>query len=134
MKRPVQEELPEIIRQRVQQCVYRAIREGVLVIKPCEVCGAHPTETQSNGRTRRGVVAHHDDYNQPLNVRWLCKPCHIRWHARNASIRPRPKIARLTAKHMYPYALADYQAKGERAVPKPVEKLMAMLAEKDDRP
>ena len=27
------------------------------------------------------VEAHHDDYDQPLNVRWLCAVCHKRWHA-----------------------------------------------------
>lgn len=25
--------------------------------------------------------AHHDDYSQPLQVLWLCKPCHIQHHA-----------------------------------------------------
>lgn len=45
----------------------RAIREGRLFREPCEVCGAAE------------VHAHHDDYSQPLNVRWLC-PAHHRDH------------------------------------------------------
>ena len=44
-----------------------AIRRGKLVRQPCEVCGSQP------------VDAHHDDYSQPLNVRWLC-PAHHRAH------------------------------------------------------
>jgi hypothetical protein len=27
------------------------------------------------------VEAHHDDYDLPLTVRWLCSECHKRWHA-----------------------------------------------------
>lgn len=27
-----------------------------------------------------GVHAHHDDYAQPLAVRWLCPRCHVAWH------------------------------------------------------
>lgn len=27
------------------------------------------------------VVAHHDDYLKPLEVRWLCQICHLRWHS-----------------------------------------------------
>lgn len=45
----------------------RAIRGGKLQRQPCEVCGAERVE------------AHHDDYSQPLNVRWLC-PTHHREH------------------------------------------------------
>lgn len=48
-----------------------AISTGVLVREPCEGCGAEPAE------------AHHDDYNKPLEVRWLCKSCHMKWHKNN---------------------------------------------------
>lgn len=47
----------------------KAIARGRLVRRPCEVCGAFPVE------------AHHDDYSQPLNVRWLCLPHHREHHA-----------------------------------------------------
>lgn len=42
-----------------------AIRTGLLTRQPCEVCGSVEVE------------AHHDDYNLPLEVRWLC-PAHHR--------------------------------------------------------
>jgi hypothetical protein len=48
--------------------VTRAIRSGRLVRKPCEACGC---ET---------VDAHHDDYSQPLAVRWLCRKHHLMQH------------------------------------------------------
>ena len=41
------------------------------VIKPskCEACEA----------TVR-LHGHHDDYSKPLDVRWLCTPCHVELH------------------------------------------------------
>lgn len=45
-----------------------AIRDGRLIKQPCEVCG----EVQVN--------AHHDDYEKPLQVRWLCKKHHAEHH------------------------------------------------------
>ena len=54
-----------IARRRVRS----AIRDGVLVRKACEVCGALRTH------------AHHDDYSKPLDVRWLCPIHHSAHHA-----------------------------------------------------
>lgn len=49
--------------------VSRALRTGELTPKPCEVCG------------ESRVDAHHDDYDEPLAVRWLCRRHHQQWHA-----------------------------------------------------
>lgn len=48
----------------------KAIRGGGLAKQPCEECGA----------TER-VEVHHVDYTKPLEIRWLCKPCHYKQHA-----------------------------------------------------
>lgn len=48
--------------------VSNAIRDQKLMRQPCEVCG-HPK-----------AQAHHDDYSQPLNVRWLCTTHHAEHH------------------------------------------------------
>jgi len=50
------------------QAVKKAIRAGTLVRRPCEVCG----ESRTHG--------HHDDYSQPLSVRWLCVRHHEEAH------------------------------------------------------
>ena len=49
----------------------RARREGRLQMQPCEACGEPKAE------------AHHDDYAEPLQVRWLCRSCHRGWHAQH---------------------------------------------------
>jgi hypothetical protein len=46
-----------------------AIRRGTLVKQPCERCGATD-----------GIHAHHEDYSRPLDVNWLCVPCHAQRH------------------------------------------------------
>ena len=51
-------------RGRAHSAVERALRAGKLVKQPCEKCGS----------THR-VHGHHDDYDKPLEVRWLC-PLH----------------------------------------------------------
>jgi hypothetical protein len=48
----------------------RAIASGRLIRQPCEECGA--TEN---------IHAHHDDYDKPLEIRWLCAKHHMRLHA-----------------------------------------------------
>ena len=37
--------------------------------QPCEQCGTEPADR------------HHDDYDKPLEIRWLCRECHIQHHA-----------------------------------------------------
>lgn len=54
----------------VRQVANRAIRQGLLVRQPCEVCCAEK------------VDAHHDDYAKPLDIRWLCRGCHKRHHVK----------------------------------------------------
>lgn len=48
--------------------VARAIRSGILDRKPCIRCGDQKS------------VAHHEDYDKPLDVMWLCQPCHKQRH------------------------------------------------------
>lgn len=68
--------------KEARDAVYKAIGKGLLVQKPCEVCGEFK-------KTRDGfmnVEAHHDDYNFYLEVRWLCRKHHFRWHRTNKPI------------------------------------------------
>ncbi len=54
---------------KIQNFTWQAIKFGVLVPQPCEVC----SKTEN-------IDAHHTDYSKPLDVRWLCKSCHIKHH------------------------------------------------------
>ena len=56
-------------RAKLYQDVKRALRSGELVREACETCG------------EIAVEAHHADYSKPLEVRWLCRSCHRRYHA-----------------------------------------------------
>lgn len=58
----------------------RAVREGTIVRQSCEVCG------------KPNAHGHHEDYNKPLDVVWLCTVHH---HARHREIRrTRPTLDR----------------------------------------
>jgi hypothetical protein len=63
-----------------QNKIEKAICRGE-VIRPseCELCGAAPRFRDG----RSGIQAHHTDYNKPLEVMWLCQPCHHIWHKTN---------------------------------------------------
>jgi hypothetical protein len=50
-----------------RNAVNNALRDGRIEKTPCE-CG----ETE--------VEAHHEDYNHPLNVDWMCIKCHKKLH------------------------------------------------------
>lgn len=56
------------IRLAARARVQKAVRNKILIPLPCEICGANKTE------------AHHDDYQKPLDVRWLCREHHKQLH------------------------------------------------------
>jgi len=56
--------------------VNRAIRSGLL--KKAEKCSECGKKEKLNG--------HHDDYNFPLKVRWMCSVCHSDWHKHNEPV------------------------------------------------
>ncbi len=43
---------------------------GKIIKKPCEHCGSDNSER------------HHEDYDKPLEISWLCRPCHLALHKR----------------------------------------------------
>ncbi len=59
-------------KEAVRKVTARKIKQGFLIRLPCEVCG-----------TEMDVQAHHDDYNKPLDVRWLCRTHHREHHKLN---------------------------------------------------
>lgn len=68
--------------------VEKAVLRGELVRpEACESCCSGGT--MRDGRTT--IQAHHDDYNAPLTVRWLCQRCHHEWHRHNVSV-PRGEV------------------------------------------
>lgn len=73
-------------KRRAHAAVARAIKDGTLVKGPCEKCGI--TET---------VSGHHDDYDKPLEVRWLCQEHHGDIHRKSAS--PVGDAAGITIEH-----------------------------------
>lgn len=66
-------------RRLVSYSIYRQQLEP----QPCEICGGYGK--RNNGKSL--VEAHHDDYNKPLNIRWLCFFHHREWHKTNKPIK-----------------------------------------------
>lgn len=60
-------------KKSVHGLVAYAIKNGVIKRRPCEICGHKKSH------------AHHDDYDKPLDVRWLCSRHHQEWHAANGA-------------------------------------------------
>jgi len=56
------------MRRAANVVVGNAVRDGRLKKQPCWVCGEK-------------AVAHHPDYDRPLDVVWLCQPHHKQAHA-----------------------------------------------------
>lgn len=58
-------------KRRVHTMTRKAIKSGRIVKQCCEVCG------------KNYVHAHHDDYDKPFEVRFLCPSHHREWHVEN---------------------------------------------------
>jgi hypothetical protein len=70
---PIRERLqkyPERLHERLRarRITRQAVDAGRLLRQPCRKCGAAKAD------------AHHTDYSKPLDVDWLCGPCHKRVH------------------------------------------------------
>ncbi len=66
-------------KRRATVIVSRALKAGKITRTPCS-CGNPKVE------------AHHDDYSQPLQVRWLCRQCHGAEHRRINETRRRRAV------------------------------------------
>jgi len=88
------EYMTPVLRSRMwaMRAVRKAIRDKVLVRQPCEVCGRDGDEVMCNGQRRPLVQGHHDDYNFPLQVRWLCNSHHHEWHGYHQPIEMRTEL------------------------------------------
>jgi hypothetical protein len=55
-------------RKKARNAVSIRLKRGTMKRQPCEVCGAPEGH------------AHHEDYDRPLDVRWLCETHHRAVH------------------------------------------------------
>lgn len=72
------------LKAKAHQMVGYAVQKGDLIRQPCERCG-----------TKEKVVAHHEDYNKPLDVVWLCQYHHRERHLeidRENKDKPKPDM------------------------------------------
>lgn len=62
------------------------LKRGKLTKQPCESCGVEKAEM------------HHDDYSKPIDIRWLCRACHVAHHTSPRSApKPTPTECRCPA-------------------------------------
>ena len=70
---------------KVHGIVSYAIATGRLVKQPCAVCGKNKSE------------AHHENYNKPYEVTWLCRKCHIIVDKRCKRIVPKVRATQIAS-------------------------------------
>lgn len=83
-------------KNRAHVAVMNALKDGTL-IEPqhCEDCGRKCRRRLHPEDGGYPLHAHHEDYDKPLEVNWVCRPCHTRRHTVGAhSERPEVQIQR----------------------------------------
>lgn len=68
--RPKHKDLPEVARMKAnaRATAKMAVRNGQIKRDACLICGSQESEM------------HHEDYSKPLEVIWVCRPCHLGHH------------------------------------------------------
>lgn len=59
------------VKLKARKSIRSRVYIGMTERGDCEVCGAPMAQ------------GHHDDYNKPYEVRWLCSTHHAQWHKEN---------------------------------------------------
>lgn len=70
--RPKHSQLKDEARKKANARAYAHVYRdrGLIEKKSCAVCGSDKSQM------------HHADYDKPLDVTWLCRPCHLAEHKR----------------------------------------------------
>ncbi len=76
--------LPDPVKYEAYRLVRAERKKGFLIPEPCEVCGSTDN-----------IQGHHDDYNKPLELRWLCRSCHAIYHYSRQRPNPLPPVERV---------------------------------------
>lgn len=63
-------------------------RRGKIVQLPCADCGLASAEM------------HHEDYDKPLEIVWLCRSCHLKRHAFHVEPKPKKVLTKQRANEM----------------------------------
>jgi hypothetical protein len=68
--RPKHSELPEHARRKAIARSYAKVylKRGVIKKDVCEICKSDQSQM------------HHQNYAKPLEVTWMCRPCHLMHH------------------------------------------------------
>jgi hypothetical protein len=77
-------ELTAVERKLIVRQVHFAILRGELISKGCEWKGCNVANQPG-----LGIVAHHEDYDKPLDVIWLCRTHHKLRHREINKNRPK---------------------------------------------
>lgn len=78
---------PRTAKQRAYRLTRDAIAAGFLV---------RPAQCQQCQRVAK-IQAHHEDYDKPLDVMWLCQRCHSGRHAELRRLHPRQWVRQVCA-------------------------------------
>ena len=76
--RPKHSDLPDHQRKKANTRAYSKVlvKRGEIKKMPCEVCGSKNSER------------HHDDYDNPRDVRWFCRKHHLELHRKMKQAQP----------------------------------------------